>query len=207
MRVETLPSGLVVPYTPPRQPSVAAQMEAYRKEHEACPQCGSDNYETTCMGHICGIDTNRVSCMGCGWKGIGHELVPRKVEPKKLEQSYGCICWYCHWGWPRAVREVYDRAVADFEGDSSPLEFGPSHIVWSDENFGDSSIESCIRDCDSPPGYLLERFSPEDISRVRQSLVELLAVPVEVRLCEPDDYDGNHPENFPPRAELECSRG
>ncbi len=63
---------------PPREPTVKEQMEAYRKEHEVCPECGEDNYETTCMGFLGGQDWNRVRCM-CGWKGIGHELVPRKL--------------------------------------------------------------------------------------------------------------------------------
>ncbi|GAH80793.1 unnamed protein product, partial [marine sediment metagenome] len=44
-------------------------------------------------------------------------------------------CWYCHWGWAKPVAEIYTAALAALDGDSSLLEYGPSHIVWADENW------------------------------------------------------------------------
>lgn len=47
--------------------------EEYNKEHECCPNCGSKNYVTTCKGYA-DYNDNKIEC-GCGWKGIGHELI------------------------------------------------------------------------------------------------------------------------------------
>lgn len=52
------------------------------------------------------------------------------------------ICWYCHWGWAKPVADIYEKAVDLLDGDSSPLEFGPAHVVWSDENF--EMAEECL---------------------------------------------------------------
>ena len=34
-------------------------------------------------------------------------------------------CWYCHWGWPEPVAQIYLAAVAALGGDAAPL------AVWS----------------------------------------------------------------------------
>jgi hypothetical protein len=111
------------------------------------------------------------------------------------------FCWYCYWGWPKQVADIYARAVADLDGDSSPLEFGPSHIVWSDENFEESNIRYCLGACDDPKQG--ERYSDHELTIVRRSLAELLAIPESIRCCEPADYDEERPANFPPPAGLE----
>lgn len=61
------------------------------------------------------------------------------------------------------------------------------------------SILSCIRSHDNPEPWQWRKWDTDEDKRiVRESLVKLLAVPENIRCCEPDDYDGEHPENFPP---------
>lgn len=102
------------------------------------------------------------------------------------------ICWYCYWGVAKPVADIYSRAAVKL-GYTDPLEFGPSHVVWSDENFDDDSIQFCIRECDTAGHY-----NADEIDVVRQSLVELLKIPKSIRECCPEEYDGCHPENYPP---------
>lgn len=111
------------------------------------------------------------------------------------------ICWYCYWGWPKPVHDIYQNASVQMNGDTSALEFGPAHIVWADENFGDDSIKWCMEHFGENSDN--ERFSGVDLAIVMQSLVALLAVPVAIRCCVPDAYDDEHPKNFPPPAGLE----
>lgn len=112
------------------------------------------------------------------------------------------ICWYCWWGWPKQTVEIYRDAIRKLGGFPDALEYGPSHVVWSDENFGDGTLDRCIRDCDER--NYCERLSDSDLMIVRESLVRLRAIPEEIRDCEPADYDDEHPENFPPPAGIEC---
>lgn len=105
------------------------------------------------------------------------------------------ICWYCHWGWPATVRHIYKKAAEELKvigSGTEPLNYGPGHVVWDDENF--DSAEWCI-----------EHFSEfdHDLSAaereiVMRSLVELAKVPKEFRCTEPEDYDGEHPQVYPP---------
>lgn len=108
-------------------------------------------------------------------------------------------CWYCYWGWAKPVAEIYKEAEAKLE-DSTFLNNGPGHIVWSDENFQDEHIQSCIDWCDNPPFDY--ESTPEDIAIIKESLLKLLAIPEEIRCCKPKDYDGEHPENYPPTIEV-----
>jgi len=111
------------------------------------------------------------------------------------------ICWYCHWGWPKQVHDIYQHAAAQMDGDTSALDLGPAHIVWSDENFDDASIKWCMEHFGENADN--DRFSGADLAVVMQSLVAILAVPSMIRCCVPDLYDGECPENFPPAAGLE----
>jgi len=59
--------------------------ENYAKQHRVCPKCGSRNFSTTLVGYPLHKDhmetykdLNRIECYNCGWKGIGHDLVPEK---------------------------------------------------------------------------------------------------------------------------------
>lgn len=126
---------------------------------------------------------------------------------------FGRLCWWCHWGWPKVIRDIYDRAERDIDevllsvcceangwemwgGEpswgKSALEFGPGHIVWSDENW--DSADWCLRQCDGP---MFDDWHPEALEIVRRSLRELMALPEEVKTT-PAGYDGQHPENYPP---------
>jgi pentatricopeptide repeat protein len=102
------------------------------------------------------------------------------------------ICWYCHWGWPEKVAEIYQEALSKLKGNPSPLNFGPGHVVWEEENF--DLAQSCIDDF-SKYSYDL---TDEEKEIVMWSLVELDKLPLSEREIVPDGYDGQHPENFPP---------
>lgn len=109
------------------------------------------------------------------------------------------VCWYCYWGWAKPVRTIYN-AAAKIVGEDA-LTCGPGHIVWSDENFGNDSIKFCLECCDKKT--YCEDWHEETLAVVRKSLVDLLAIPEEVRDCCPSDYDDEHPENYPPTIEME----
>lgn len=109
------------------------------------------------------------------------------------------ICWYCYWGWPKAVANIYDA------NGGPDLDYGPGHVVWADENFDDESIEFCLKECDE----WAARPFPDDGSNsdqfrlaiARQSLVELLGVPESVRVPRPDYFEleiETSPEIYPP---------
>jgi len=62
----------------------------YYNLHCICPECGSDNYESTCIGYIFNKnksneyqDENRVKCV-CGWTGRVHDLT------HELFDKYDC---------------------------------------------------------------------------------------------------------------------
>jgi len=107
------------------------------------------------------------------------------------------FCWDCYWGWPKAVADIYDKALADLGGNESPLHFGPAHIVWGDENF--DSADWCLEHFDEHRGMM----TAEDAAIVKRSLEELAKIPLEERCVEPDDYDDEHPELFPPPRGVE----
>lgn len=112
------------------------------------------------------------------------------------------ICWHCYWGWPKPVAEIYKKALAALNGDWFPLHFGPSHIVWEDENF--DSAEWCLQHFDKYKG----NYTKEDLAIVKRSLEELVALPKSDWDVEPKDYDGEHPEDYPPAVEMEfCACG
>ena len=70
------------------------------------------------------------------------------------------ICWYCYWGWPKQIAEIYKKALKELDGYSAPLHFGPAHIVWDDENF--DSGEWCLEHFDDYKGDYSEEewFGP-----------------------------------------------
>ena len=109
------------------------------------------------------------------------------------------ICYWCYWGWPKPIKDIYDRALAELDGWKDPLEFGPGHIVWSDENW--DSADWCLEHFDEYRGD----YSDEDLAIVKRSLVELLAVPEEFRE-PPEEYDDENPADFPPPVHWECNR-
>ena len=114
------------------------------------------------------------------------------------------VCWYCHWGWSKPVMEIYEAAQARLLEVSinnwSALHFGPSHVVWEDENF--DSAEWCLEHFDE----FSEKLTEEEKKIVRWSLEELAKIPLEIRCPEPKDYDGKHPELYPAAQGIEMIR-
>ena len=102
------------------------------------------------------------------------------------------ICWSCYWGWPKPVADIYDKALLALDDYDSPLQFGPSHIVWGDENF--DQAEWCLEHFEEHKGDY-DNFC---LNIVRKSLEELTALPLSVKCVIPENYDGEHPELFPP---------
>ena len=105
-------------------------------------------------------------------------------------------CWFCHWGWPKPINDIYedcaDRLEALGEDSESLLCYGPGHIVWADENF--DQAQWCLDHFDEYSG---PDDSPEALAVVRESLERLLKVPDEFKVW-PEDYDGTNPEECPP---------
>lgn len=110
------------------------------------------------------------------------------------------ICWYCYWGWPKPVAEIYLKALADLDGNKRPLHYGPSHVVWEDENF--DFAEWCIEHFDEYRGD----FSDSELVIVLESLKELAALPMDIKCVEPEDYDNEHPALYPPDSGVEMVR-
>ena len=110
------------------------------------------------------------------------------------------MCYWCHWGWPKPIRDIYDEALEKLNGCESPLHFG-AHNVWEDENW--DSAKWCLDHFDDDKDYLTD-YEKEI---VRESLVKLLAVPDEYK-CWPEGYDDDdmHPEKYPPPEYWKCER-
>lgn len=109
-------------------------------------------------------------------------------------------CWHCHWGWSRAVRDVFDRAIEALLGDDNPLLYGPAHIVWEDENW--DSVDWCIEHFNEHRG----KYTELQLAVVMKSLVELRDLPPETRDPCPKDYDGQHPDKYPPVGGVKMAR-
>ncbi len=107
------------------------------------------------------------------------------------------ICWYCYWGWSKPVAAIYKKALDALCGWEGPLHFGPSHLVWEDENFG--SAEWCLAHFDE---YKRD-YTVAELTIVKQSLEDLAKLPLDIRCVEPEDYEGEHPELFPPPIDIE----
>jgi hypothetical protein len=137
------------------------------------------------------------------------------------------MCWYCRWGWPKAVADIYLRAERDIDAmipepgpendwtdwDGEPscgesaLKYGPTHCVWEDENFG-GDFEFELKECDSP---MYANWLPGAMDVVRRSVRELLALPESVRMPRQDYFeehpDGRTADDFPPPPEIEMVTG
>ncbi len=115
------------------------------------------------------------------------------------------VCWYCYWGWPKPVADIYLEA-RKVVGEAA-LKYGPGHIVWGDENFNWESVEWCLEHFDDPRYQNSEDWSAEVKEVVRSSLKKLLELPDDILDPEPEDYDDNSdPGDFPPPPNLEMVR-
>ncbi len=111
------------------------------------------------------------------------------------------ICWYCYYGWPRLIRDIYDKYI-NVAGESA-MHYGAAHIVWDDENFERHHIQWCL---DNFEKYKHDEASDDENLAVKQSLIDMLALPDEILEAEPRDYDGIHPENYPPTVEMSSKK-
>jgi len=107
------------------------------------------------------------------------------------------ICWHCHWGWPENIANIYLKALSMLSKDDHPLLYGPAHIVWSDENFYRENIQWCL---DNFNEYRAD-YNDKELEVVKWSLLELLKIPGNIDI-EPEDYDGMHPELYPPPNDI-----
>ena len=61
-------------------------LKQYGLDHELCPKCGSNSYNTTLVGYVLYMDDldnykdkNRCTCMYCGDKHITHDRVSKEI--------------------------------------------------------------------------------------------------------------------------------
>lgn len=108
------------------------------------------------------------------------------------------ICYYCYWGWPKPIADIFNKAVEMLGGNEDPLMFGPAHVVWSDENFNSASW--CLENFEENRS---EYYCDASHEVVRWSLEELAKLPMDLK-TEPDGYyeDDEHPERYPPATEF-----
>jgi hypothetical protein len=115
------------------------------------------------------------------------------------------VCYWCHWGWPKPILDIYKDCLAKLDGDDRPLKFGPAHVVWEDENW--DSAQWCLDHFDEFRFDLTEH----ELVVVRESLVRLVDVPDEYKsppegFDDGDDSDdAKSPEDFPPPEHWGCS--
>jgi hypothetical protein len=112
------------------------------------------------------------------------------------------ICWYCHWGWPKRIADIYAESIARLKtiGETSEaLSFSDAHVVWADENF--HSAEFCLEELDKNKN----EYSQELYDILRWGLQELIKLPPELLDVWPEEYDSSDdkPEDYPPPANVE----
>ena len=83
------------------------------------------------------------------------------------------------------------------------MHFGAAHIVWEDENFEREHVQWCIDHLE--PKDHMPSWTYDAHEAVRQSLLELLALPDELLDPYPDSYEwgDSNPADFPPGIEME----
>jgi hypothetical protein len=107
------------------------------------------------------------------------------------------MCYWCYWGWPKPIRDIYDDCIARVG--ESPLLYGPSHVVWADENW------TCAQWCLDHFDEYTHGYSDGELDVMRESLERLVAVPDEFKTA-PEGYDEScHiPAMFPPPEHWKC---
>lgn len=117
-------------------------------------------------------------------------------------------CWYCHWGWPKPIADIYERAVKDLHEFTDPLHFGPAHVVWEDENFEPGHAEWCLEKFDENYAVKGKRYKDWEFEIVRRSLEDLVRVDPVYRTPPDgfDDLDDAKAEDYPPPDDWEMVR-
>lgn len=108
-------------------------------------------------------------------------------------------CWWCTWGWPKQIAEIYLEALDKLDGHSLLLLYGPAHVVWGDENW--DCAESCL------DNMKIKRWVYDDLSDyeweiIKESLEKLVLVSDEYKES-PIMPNGSDPKDFPPPKEWE----
>lgn len=109
------------------------------------------------------------------------------------------LCYYCHWGWPKPIADIYDKYL-EIAGQSA-MHFGPAHVVWEDENFERHLIEWCLVEADTYRAY---DCTDEEHEAVKQSLRELLTLPDAIFVVPEGGWDD--PDKHPPHDGIERVR-
>jgi len=117
------------------------------------------------------------------------------------------ICWWCHWGWPKPIADIFDDCVKRLGDDEGPLISGPAHVVWGDENW--DLAESCLEDLechevvDMP---LAGEYVESQLSVVRESLERLATLPDEWKHAPAGYGEKSDPVDFPPPSNWKMVR-
>jgi hypothetical protein len=102
-----------------------------------------------------------------------------------MSDRYSAVAYSMEDWWAEPVKTIYLEALASLDGDEEPLASGPGHIAWADGNFTDEDVLFCLTECNSRRAEWLTRFGEPALAVARLALERLLAVPEEVRDCDP----------------------
>lgn len=80
------------------------------------------------------------------------------------------------------TEEIFNEAVKRIGGNDMLLLYGPSHIVWEDENFSDDDIQWCLERAKDEDSWASHTEEQKEV--VLWSLRELLKLPEEIRVDE-----------------------
>jgi hypothetical protein len=119
------------------------------------------------------------------------------------------FCYWCYWGWPKPIRDIYDDCVEKLGGDYLALEYGPAHVVWGDENW--EAAQRCLDHLDEYAAFqeqLGNGCSKRRLEVARESLIRLLEVPSEMRTTPAAFLEdkSNNPADHPPPEHWECEK-
>lgn len=118
-------------------------------------------------------------------------------------------CWYCYYGWPKAIYDIYKSAkneLLELGYGAGILHYSFSHIVWEDENFDKYSINYCISIVDKTNAYWNDgRYSELEKLIALSSLVNLLSLPDEYFDLDDEwqEAEGDDIENYPPPIDMD----
>lgn len=112
-------------------------------------------------------------------------------------------CYWCYWGWPKPIKDIYDKALIKLDGDTTPLDFGPAHTIWSNENWDSETVQWCLDEDTYKEAW--DDLTDIESAVVRESLELLLALSDDYK-SEPEGYDDDdeNPQKFPPPEYWKC---
>lgn len=104
------------------------------------------------------------------------------------------MCWYCEWGLPKPVADIYTEALEKLGGYKHPLHYAAAHTVWDDYNFSDKSIQWCIDNFNKYRGD----YTDSELRVVMWSLLKLLQIPENERDIASFNNEGEELIDAPP---------